>query len=155
MWKYVFTSAVIKMKIFHSCHTRVVRLALVSYLCRTRVALVSHSCRTRVASVALVSHSCHWCRTRVAGVWHLCCKLDYIFFKLVILLLSLLWKKYENVLTKCTYSILPNDLVIYDKKSEDSSLEITAVCCTLYLCNKIIPYSIILLFMEWFALNKL
>ena len=48
----------------------------------------------------------------------------------------------------------PNVLVIYDK-SEDSNLEISSVCSILYLCNKIIPYSIILLFMEWFISNKL
>ena len=44
---------------------------------------------------------------------------------------------------------------IYDKKREDNNLEITSVCSNLYLCNKIIPYSIILLFIEWFTLNKL
>ena len=35
----------------------------------------------------------------------------------------------------------------------DNFLEITSVCSTLYLCNKIIPYSIILLSMEWFSLK--
>ena len=53
-----------KIKIFHSCRTRVVRLAIVLYSyrqCSTRVALTSHlcqSCLTHVALVSLVSHSC-------------------------------------------------------------------------------------------------
>ena len=41
---------VIKVKIFHSCRTRVVRVALVSHPCR--------SCRTCVARVSIVLHSC-------------------------------------------------------------------------------------------------
>ena len=56
--KYFFTRAAIKIKLFHSCHTRLVRVAFVSQSCRscsTRVALVSHSCLTYVASVAFVS----------------------------------------------------------------------------------------------------
>ena len=47
---YVFTRAAIKIKIFYSCRTGVVRVTLIS--------LVSHSCRsylTRVACVVLVS----------------------------------------------------------------------------------------------------
>ena len=47
-----------KIKIFHSCCTRVVRVALESQLCcscLTRVALVSHSFRTCVVLVSLVS----------------------------------------------------------------------------------------------------
>ena len=40
-------------------------------------------------------------------------------------------------------------------KKVNISLEITSVCSTLYLCNKIIPYSVILLSMERFPLNKL
>ena len=82
--KYIFTSVVIKIKIFHSRRTRVVCVALVSHSCCTRVdcvSLVSHSCHTRVS---LVSHSCcsrvalvsHSYRTRVVRVWHSCCKLD-------------------------------------------------------------------------------
>ena len=51
-------------KIFHSCRTSVVRVAL------------CHSCLTRVT---LVSHSCRSYRTRVARVWH-SCKIDEIEF---------------------------------------------------------------------------
>ena len=50
---------------------------------------------------------------------------------------------------------LTKSLVSYGKKREDNDLEITSVCTNLYLCNEIIPHSIILLFMEWFNLNKL
>ena len=32
--------------------------------------------------------------------------------------------------------------------------EITSVCSTLHLCNKIIPYSIILLSMEWISFKQ-
>ena len=58
VWKYVFTCVVIKIKIFHSCCTRVVLVALVSHsccLCLTRVSLVllmSHSWRTSLAHVS-------------------------------------------------------------------------------------------------------
>ena len=84
VYKYVFTHVAIKIKIFHSCRTRVFRVALLSLSClscSTRVALVLHSCclcLTRVASVTLVLHSCWLCRTRVSHVWHSCCKLDQI-----------------------------------------------------------------------------
>ena len=47
-----------KSKCFHSCRTRVVCVALMSYFCRTCVAhvsLVLHSCRICLACVALVS----------------------------------------------------------------------------------------------------
>ena len=47
---FVFTSVVIKIRIFHSCR---IRVALVS--------LLSHAGHTRVASVALVLHSCPLC----------------------------------------------------------------------------------------------
>ena len=50
VWKHVFTGVVIKIKNFHSCRTRVVRVALVSHTSRTRVARVP-----RVALVSLVS----------------------------------------------------------------------------------------------------
>ena len=59
MCENVFTRLVIK--IFHSCHTSVVRVALMLHLCRscsTLVALMllmSHLCCTRAARVALVS----------------------------------------------------------------------------------------------------
>ena len=46
-----------KIKIFHSCRTRVVCVALVSHSCRpcsTCVALVSHLCLICVVRVALV-----------------------------------------------------------------------------------------------------
>ena len=72
--KYVFIRAVIKIKIFHSCRTRVVCVGLVLHSCRqcsTCVALVLHSCRsclTRVAVVLLVLHSCCIRVTRVALV---------------------------------------------------------------------------------------
>ena len=49
--KYVFTRVIIKIKVFHSCHNRVVRLAT----CRPRktlVSLVSYSFHTRVALVS-------------------------------------------------------------------------------------------------------
>ena len=67
--KICFHPCLYKIKIFHSCRTRVVRVALVLHSCRqccTRVALVllvSHLCRNRVASVALVLHSCRSCRS--------------------------------------------------------------------------------------------
>ena len=67
---YVFTRAAIKIKIFYSCRTGVVRVALVPHWCR--------SCNTyvaRISLVSLVSHSCRLCRTRVARIWHSCCKL--------------------------------------------------------------------------------
>ena len=69
-----------KIKIFHSCRTSVVLVALVSHSCRqcsNRVAVVSHSCRSCLTRVALVLHSCRSCHTRVARVWYSCCKLDY------------------------------------------------------------------------------
>ena len=59
--KYIFTSVVIKIKSIHSCRTRVVRVALISRLCRIRVTrislvlLVLHSCCIRVTRVTLVS----------------------------------------------------------------------------------------------------
>ena len=71
VWKYVFTSVVIKIKIFHSCHTLFVRVALASYSCHTRVALVSFvshlccSCSARIALVLLVSHSLRSCMALV------------------------------------------------------------------------------------------
>ena len=71
MWKYVVTSFIIKLKIFHLCRTRVICVALVSHLCHTHFASVSvvshscHSCRIRVTRVALVSHSCRSCRAFV------------------------------------------------------------------------------------------
>ena len=58
VWKYVLTSAVIKIKTFHSCRTCVVCVALVLHSCHTCIALallVLHSCCIRVARVALVS----------------------------------------------------------------------------------------------------
>ena len=58
--KYVFTRAAIKIKPFHSCRTRVVRVALVSYSCRW--------CLNRVSSVALVSHSCGSCLALVLQI---------------------------------------------------------------------------------------
>ena len=61
--KYVFTSVVIKIKNFHSCRTRVVRVALVSHSCHwcnSRVVLVSFVQRS-CALVSLVSHSCGPC----------------------------------------------------------------------------------------------
>ena len=77
--------------------------------------------------------------------------IGWIFSKLVI---SQLLKKNENVLGECKYSILPKVIVICEQKV-NINLEITSVCSTLDLCNNIIPYSIILLSMEWFPLNKL
>ena len=62
-----FTRIVFKIKIWHSCLNRVVRVALVLYSCRscsTRVTLVLHLyclCLTRVTFVSFVSHSCHLC----------------------------------------------------------------------------------------------
>ena len=61
VWIYVFTFVVLKIKIFHSFRTRVVRIALLlysCYLCRTRVALVSYSYCFCIARVSLGSHSC-------------------------------------------------------------------------------------------------
>ena len=49
-----------KIKIFHLCFARVVRVALVLHLCSTRV--------TRVSLVSLVSHSCHICVAHVTLV---------------------------------------------------------------------------------------
>ena len=72
--KYIFTSVVIKIKIFHSRRTRVVRVAFMLHSCRlcsTRVALVFHSCclcLTHVVLVSLVSHSCFIRVVRVALV---------------------------------------------------------------------------------------
>ena len=57
-----------KSKVFNSCRTRVVRVALVLHSCR--------SCLTRVTLVWLVSHLCRSCRTRVARAWHSRYKLD-------------------------------------------------------------------------------
>ena len=57
VWKYVFIRVVIKVKVFYLCHTRVIR-----------VALMSHSCSTRVSCVSIVLHSCHSYHTRVAFV---------------------------------------------------------------------------------------
>ena len=56
-----------KLKIFHLCRPRVVRVAIVWHLCCScstrvaRVSLVLHPCCTRVAFVLLVSDSCHSC----------------------------------------------------------------------------------------------
>ena len=49
VWKCIFTGLIMKIKIFHSYHARVVRVALVSHSCR--------SCSTRVTHVSFVSHS--------------------------------------------------------------------------------------------------
>ena len=52
MWKYVFTRIVIKIKVFHSCRTRVFYVALVSHLhlaCASRVPPVSYSCHSCLA----------------------------------------------------------------------------------------------------------
>ena len=63
-----------KIKILHTCCTRVVRVALVLHSCHqcsTPVALMSHTCRsclTHVALVLLVSHSCCIHVTRVTLV---------------------------------------------------------------------------------------
>ena len=48
--KFFFVPVVIKIKIFDSCHTRVVCVVLVFHSCRTGAA--------RVTLVSLVSHSC-------------------------------------------------------------------------------------------------
>ena len=64
------TRFVIKIKIFHLCHTRIVRVAIVWHSCR--------SCITRVAHISLVLHLCSLCSTRVARVWISCCKIEYI-----------------------------------------------------------------------------
>ena len=64
VWKYLFTRAIIKNKVFPSFLTRVVCVALMSHSfrsCSTRVALVSHSCclcLTCVAFVLLVPQPC-------------------------------------------------------------------------------------------------
>ena len=61
--KYAFTRLVIKITIFHSFRTRVIRVALVSLVshsgctCIALVSFVQHSCRTRIALVLFVSHS--------------------------------------------------------------------------------------------------
>ena len=47
MGKYVFTNVAIKIEVFYSCHTRVIRVAVVSF--------ESHSRVTRIACVAVVS----------------------------------------------------------------------------------------------------
>ena len=65
VWKYVVTSALIKIKTFHSCRTRVIR-----------VALVSHSCRSRFTRVTLALLMLHSCCIRIARAWRSCCKLD-------------------------------------------------------------------------------
>ena len=57
MWKYVFIRVVIKIEIFHSCHSRVVRVAVASHSCIFRVAHVS--------LVSLVSHTFRSCPTCV------------------------------------------------------------------------------------------
>ena len=86
--KICFYSFRYKIKIFHSCRTRVVRLALVSHSCHqciTRVALVSHSCHQcliLVASVALVSHSCRSCLALVLQI-RLDHRVNHVLFKFV------------------------------------------------------------------------
>ena len=50
----VFTRVVIKSKIFHTCRTCVVHVALVSHSCLVPVALVSHLCRSCSTRVVLV-----------------------------------------------------------------------------------------------------
>ena len=72
--KICFYSCRYKIKIFNSCRTRVVRVALVSHSCRqssTRVAFVSHSCRSYLALVFQYSKStCRFfkiCRKECGG----------------------------------------------------------------------------------------
>ena len=69
--KNVLTRVIIKIKIFHSCCTRVFHVAVVLHLCcscSTRVALVLHSCYSRLTRVALVSLVLYSCCIRVACV---------------------------------------------------------------------------------------
>ena len=47
-WIWVFSSVAIKVKMFHSCHTRVVSVALVLYLC--------HSCKNHCVSFISGTH---------------------------------------------------------------------------------------------------
>ena len=60
--KICFYPCLYQNQIFHSCRTRVVCVALVSF--------VQHSCRTCIAPVSLVSLVSHTCCIRVARVWH-------------------------------------------------------------------------------------
>ena len=67
--KYVFTRIVIKIKIIHSGHDRVVRVTIMSQSscsCFSRISLVLHlfcSCLTIVAFVSLLFHTCCTCVT--------------------------------------------------------------------------------------------
>ena len=61
VWKYIFTLVFVKIKIFHLCHTRVVRVTLLSHSCLICIIPVSlllqsrHLCCTHVSRFALVS----------------------------------------------------------------------------------------------------
>ena len=57
----------IKIKIFHLCRTRVIYVALVSFVLRSRC-----------ARVALALYLCRSCRASVARVWHSCYKIEQI-----------------------------------------------------------------------------
>ena len=76
--KICFYSCRYKFKIFHSCRTRVVCVAVTSHSCRqcsNCVLLVSHSfhsCLTSVAVLSLVSYSCYIRVARVALVSLVC-----------------------------------------------------------------------------------
>ena len=68
---FSLVSLFIKIRIFHSCHTRVVGVALVLHSCRslrTLVALSAHSCRSCLTCVALFSLVSHLCRLSLALV---------------------------------------------------------------------------------------
>ena len=66
MWKYLFTSVVIKIKVCHLCGTLIFHVALVPHLCLlcsicfTLMLLVSH-CFARVAFMLFVLNSCPSC----------------------------------------------------------------------------------------------
>ena len=66
------------MAIVHLPYSKYKDVKICCYSCRYKIRIF-HSCRTRVACVVLVLRSCRSCRTRVALVWHSCFKLDYIF----------------------------------------------------------------------------
>ena len=73
--KICFYSCRYQIKIFHSCRTGVVHVALVSHSCcscSTRVALVSHWCCSCLSRATLKSLASHSCCIRVARVLHLC-----------------------------------------------------------------------------------
>ena len=134
MRKYVFTRVVTKIKIFHSCRTRVVRVALVSQSCPTW--------STRVALVLLVSDTHLVKLTRLKY----CLKAWNDFSE----------KSYKK---RDFYSFIKDCLVVTQKdivtegKMSDFSKLVYSEPCVIYKCENI-KLLVFLVLLEPFSVKK-